>query len=304
MKRIIYLLIILGMFVPVFSNGADASLVSDKGYRAEQKKYEKNEAKLIKNLFKVHFEYANQHDIENLKSLYSDNFVNNDGFNKDVYFKNVLETWNECSDISYNVKIKSIKVEGDFASVLVEETAMGTVYDNIDIGHAAGEIHSKSDGIYHLEKVNDKWLISSETVLSDESSLLYGDARFMNISMIAPAQVFSGEQYTATVKVDSEDNIYMIGSIEHDPIVYPAGKTNAPLRVVPPTNVLERVLKANSDNLNEYAVASLAISKTKDEGLSSFKIYMAGLACVMKRVNVVSKNNFIKFEDKDERVNR
>ena len=304
MKKIIYIFILLGMFSPVFCNGANASLVSDRGYRAEQKRYEKNEAKQIKELFKIHYEYANQHDAENLKSLYSDNFVDNDGFNKEVYFKNVVDTWDECSDVSYKAKIKSIKVEGDIALVLVEETATGTVYDNIDIGPATGEIHSKSEGIYHLEKINAKWFISGETVLSDESSLLYGDARFMNISMIAPAQVFSGEQYTATVKVDSDEKVYMIGSIEHDPIVYPAGKTNAPLRVVPPTNILERVLKANSDNLNEYAVASLAISKTKDEGLSNFKIYMVGLACVMKRINVVPKNNFIKFEGKNERTDR
>jgi hypothetical protein len=140
--------------------------------------------------------------------------------------------------------------------------------------------------------------------LFDESSLLYGDARFMNISLTTPSHVSAGDEYTATVKVDSDEAIYMIGSIEHDPVTYPAGRTNAPLRVVPQSQVLERVIKANNDNLNEYAVASLAISKTKNEGLANFKIYMAGLACVMKRVNVVPKNNFIKSEGKNEGNNR
>lgn len=303
MKKIIFLLLFI-VLIPIYGNEAQASLVSDKNYRAEQSKIQRKEVKQIKNLFEVHFNYANKHDIESLKLLYSDNYINNDGFNKEVYFKNVQQTWQECSDLTYKVKLESINIEGDKASVLVEENATGTVYENLDVGPAAGEIHSKSKGVYYLTKINDKWLISGETVLFDESSLLYGDARFMNISLIAPSQVSSGGPYTVTLKVDNDEKIYMIGSIEHDPVTYPAGKTNAPLRVIPSTKVLERVIKANTDNLNEYAVASLAISKTKNEGLSNFKIYMAGLACVMKRVNVVSKNNFIKIEDKNESADR
>ena len=56
-------------------------------------------------------------------------------------------------------------------------------------------------------------------------------------------------------------------------------------------------MKANTDNLNEYAVASLAISKAKNVQDTTFRVYLAGLACVMKRVNVIPKNNFVKVED-------
>ena len=298
MKKIIFIFVIFALLFPNINLVSNASLVTDKNYRNEQKKFERNELKQIKNLFNVHYEFANRHDIESLKLLYADNYINNDGFNKEVYFKNIKETWDECQDLTYKMNIESANIEGEHASVIVEETATGTVFDNIESGPAAGEIHSKSKGIYHLTKVNDKWLISGETVLFDESSLLYGDARFMNISLITPAQVSSEEQYTATVQVDTKDKIYMIGSIQHEPVTYPSEKSNAPLRVVPQTNVLERIIKANNNNMNEYAVASLAISKTKNEGLENFRIYMAGLACIMKRVNVVPKNNYIKIEEK------
>ena len=63
------------------------------------------------------------------------------------------------------------------------------------------------------------------------------------------------------------------------------------------TQTLERLLTSNSDNINEYAVASLAISKVQNVNEENFRIYMAGLACIMKRVNVIPKNNHIKIED-------
>ena len=66
---------------------------------------------------------------------------------------------------------------------------------------------------------------------------------------------------------------------------------------MPQSQILERLIKANTDNVNEYAIASLAISKAKNLGEDHFQIYMAGLACVMKRVNVVPKNKLIKLED-------
>ena len=69
------------------------------------------------------------------------------------------------------------------------------------------------------------------------------------------------------------------------------------LRALGQSHTLERIIKANTDNLNEYAVASLAISKVNNLGEDHYRIYMAGLACIMKRVNVVPKNNFIEIEE-------
>ena len=119
----------------------------------------------------------------------------------------------------------------------------------------------------------------------------------MNIEILAPAQVSSGETYTSTVKVDTDENTFIMGSIDHDPITYPAGSPKNELRAMPQSQILERVLKANNDNLNEYTIASLAISKAKKASEGNFQIYVAGLACVMRRVNVIPKNNFIKLED-------
>jgi ketosteroid isomerase-like protein len=274
--------------------------VSDRVSRFEQKKTEKKDIKEIKKMISHFTNLANKHDLDALKPLYADSYMNNDGFDREVYFKNVKETWDECSDITYKIKILSIDMEGAFANVTIEENATGTVFENMELGPAAGEIHSRSKEIYHLAKVNDQWLIAGETVLSDESSLLYGDARFMNINLVSPSQVSASEEYTVSVKVETDKDAYIVGSISQDPVTYPSVVSEPPLRVFPNSQILERVLKANSDNLNEYAVASLAISKTEHVGIDRMRVYMAGLACLMKRVNVIPKNNFVNAEEEED----
>lgn len=297
MKKLLITLFILTLSFATVQNSANASLISNRSYRAEQRQVNKQNIKDIKKLFETHTNYANKHDIKGLRTLYADNYMNSDGFDKTAYFKSIESTWKDCNDLTYKTKILSINVNGDYASVNVEETASGTVFESIESIPVAGEIHSKSQGIYHLTKINSKWYISAETAITDESSLLYGDARFMNIEIQAPAQVSSGDEYTATVKVDADKNTFIIGAIDRDPVTYPASVPKSELRAMGKDQILERVLKANSDNINEYAVASLAISKVEHKEANSYKIYMSGLACVMKRINVIPKNNFIKIEE-------
>lgn len=297
MKKIILTLLLLGLFIPFTNLSSDASIISDRTYRAEVRKEQKQDIKQIKELFRIHKEYANKHDSEALKPLYADNYINNDGFDKQAYFKSVDSTWQTCKDLTYNIKISSININGDNADVNVFETASGTITEIIEETQISGEIHSKASTIYHLIKINGDWYISGETALTDESTLLYGDARFMNIELNSPAQVSAGESYTIGVKVDAEDDTFIIGSLNHDPVIYPPTTPKNDLRALSQAQTLERIIKANTDNLNEYAVASLAISKVKTYGDEQYQIYMAGLACIMKRVNVVPKNNFIEIED-------
>lgn len=297
MKKIIFGLLFISLLLPIAQTTAEASIISDRAYRAEVRREQKQDIKLIKQLFKSHNNYANKHEAKTLAHLYADNYINNDGFDKTAYFKSIDSTWEACKDLTYHTKILSISIHGENASVNVLETASGTITETIGSVPIAGEIHSRAEGIYHLIKINGAWYISGETALTDESTLLYGDARFMNIELNSPAQVSSGETYTISLKVDAEDDTFIIGSLDHDPVKYPPTTPKSELRALGQSQTLERLIKANTDNLNEYAVASLAISKVKDLGDEHYRIYMAGLACIMKRVNVVPKNNFIEIEE-------
>lgn len=299
MKKVIISLFLLSCLIPALNSSAEASLISDKNYRIELQREYKKDVTSIKKLFKNHNYYANNHDLKNLEPLYADNYINNDGFDKNIYFKSIKSTWDSCKDLTYSTKILSIDINGNNADVNVIEKASGTITEHIGDIPLAGEIHSTAKGIYHMSKINGNWYISGETGLDEESSLLYGDARFMNIELQAPNIAAAGEDYTVSLKIDADEDTFIIGSIEQDPVTYPTKTPENKMRALNShTQTLERIIVANSNNINEYAVASIAISKVKNLNDENFKIYMAGLACIMKRVNVIPKNNFIKVEDK------
>ena len=92
MKKIIFTLLLTTFIVPSIGLSAEASLISDRSYRVEQKRIQKQDIANIKKLIKNHNIYANKHNIKNLEPLYSDNYMNNDGFNKKAYFKSVEST--------------------------------------------------------------------------------------------------------------------------------------------------------------------------------------------------------------------
>ena len=92
--------------------------------------------------------------------------------------------------------------------------------------------------------------------------------------------------------------VFIAGGVGTAP-VYPQVKCDEVFRKLPEDQVLERVFKANTENLNEYTVASVGITRTEPESESVVRVYMSGLAILMTRVNVIPQNKFIKFEEKD-----
>lgn len=253
----------------------------------------------IKSVITRQEKYSNKFQLEELSSLYAGDFVNADGFNKEVYFKLIKDTWKTYPDISYTTKIKNIEFSGNYATVEVDETAVATSKDEVGDLVAIGELYSTADSIYYLEKIGSKWLIFSEQVLKETSSLKYGDARYTNIELSSPTQIKSGQSYTATLKVDAPSDSVVVASINQEEITYPQKTRDEVFRKMPEDNILERVFVANKNNINEYTVASVGITKSEIYDSTKVRVYMGGLAFIMTRVNVVPENNFIKLEDEN-----
>ena len=253
----------------------------------------------IKSVITRQEKYSNKFQLEELSSLYAGDFVNADGFNKEVYFKLIKDTWKTYPDISYTTKIKNIEFSGNYATVEADETAVATSKDEVGDLVAIGDLYSTADSIYYLEKIGSKWLISSEQVLKETSSLKYGDARYTNIELSSPTQIKSGQSYTATLKVDAPSDSVVVASINQEEITYPQKTRDEVFRKMPEDNILERVFVANKNNINEYTVASVGITKSEIYDSTKVRVYMGGLAFIMTRVNVVPENNFIKLEDEN-----
>ena len=293
MKRVLLLMALGLSIVLTQSLTADAGFLAERKAIREQVQYEKDCKKDIQELFANQDKYAKAYDMDKLQSLYDKNFVDNDGYNKEVYFSLVQDTWNTYPDITYTTKIKNIKLNGDYATVETEETANATS-DDLD-RHIIGELNSKSNCIYHLQKFANKWAITAEQVTDEISTLKYGDARYINIDLESPKMIGAGQSYTATLKVDIPNGEIVVGSINQERIVNPAVKPEEHFMKVKEDGTLSRIFTSNTDNINEYNVASVAFTKNDDT-----RIYMNGIAFIMARVNVVPINNFAKVDRKTE----
>ena len=297
MKKLSVLLFTALFLFSFASSPAQAGFLATQRARIEQNRLYKSTYNEIKDVINRQYVYTNKYDLKGLATLYADDFVNSDGFNKEVYFKLIEETWKVYPDIVYKTDIKNIEFSDNYATVFVNEIAVATSKEDIGDFVAIGELYSTSQCVYHLEKRGAKWLINSEKVIEETSTLKYGDARYTNIELNAPKQIGAGKYYTATLKVDAPKESVVIASINKENIVYPQTKSDDAFRKMPDDNILERVFLSNKDNVNEYTVASIGITKAENYSDNQVRVYMGGLAFIMTRVNVVPENKYIKLEE-------
>ena len=200
----------------------------------------------------------------------------------------IEETWKTYPDICYKLEIKNIEFSDNYANVTTEETAIATSKEQIGKYETAGELYSISKCEYYLEKHGQIWQIASERVIDETSTLKYGDARFIDIKLSTPKQVGASKYYTTTLKIDAPKDTVMVGSINRKTLTYPPSETPEAYRRIS-GNTLERVFQANKENLNETIVSSVGFTHTQNYDESKIRVYMSGLAFIMKRVNVIPK---------------
>lgn len=294
MKKLSVLIILTLLFANICP--AEAGIISLHKSRAEQNRLYKSAYNDVKRVIDQQTVYTNKYDLDGLSSLYSKEFVNSDGFNKEVYFKLIKETWETYPDISYKTQINKIEVGENYATVYVDEVAVATSKETVEELTVIGELYSTSKCVYYLEKQGSKWLISSEKVLDETSTLKYGDARYADIDLNVPKQIGAGKEYTASLNVVTPIDSVIIASISKENIVYPQTKSEDAFRKLTDNSVLERVFTSNKNNVNEYAVASVGITRAESVSDTQARIYMGGLAFIMTRINVIPENKFIQTE--------
>ena len=296
MKRFIIPIVVSIAILSANVLPANAGFLETHKAKVLQKREFKTTTEAIKNVFIKQDEYTNNHDIKKLSELYSENFYNSDGFDKELYFKLIEDTWKTYPDITYNTIIRDIQIDGIYATVQTYETAFAISHEQSENIEAFGELKSYASGIYHLKKTGGKWVIEHEQVLSEKSALKYGDARFIKMDLTAPQMVGAGEEYTALLEIELAEDESAIASIDKQQIIHPLEKPEEAFRTMLDTKELERIFKANSKNINEYATASIGIAKAEQSNDTRARIYMSGIAFLMTRVNVIPQNNFIKKE--------
>lgn len=299
MKKLLIPVILCVAVSANLSLPAEAGLMTAYKAKVEKNRVVSDAQKDIKSVFDRQTDYTNKYNYEDLYNLYSDDFINNDGYNKKVYFKLVKETWETYPDITYETKIKKMNVSSDYATVQTEETAYATTTEDTELISARGELRSYASCVYHLKKINNKWVIAGENILEEKSTLKYGDARFIKMELSAPSLINAGQSYTSELKIDLPEEDVVIASINREKITQPAVKSEDAFRRLPSDQILERMFVSNKDNINEYNIASVGVTKSEKIDNTKIRVYMSGLAFIMTRVNVVPENHFINLEEEN-----
>ncbi len=256
-----------------------------------------NDTREVKSLLNSQVRYANRNNFKKFINTYDKDYVNSDGFNLETYSDIVKDVWQSYDKIKYGIKIKNIEIKDDCAIVSLDETSSAIIPDK----NMNGVLRSEADSVYHLKKVDGKWKVTYDAVNSENTSMLYGEARDLDIKLTAPHEIEAGVEYTASLEFTPPENSIAIASIASDKVEYPQKQAKEVFRKLPDDNILERLFISNTDNVNEYIIASIGITKADINDLS-IKLSLTGYGYQITRVNVKQKTvneGIKKADDKD-----
>ncbi len=252
----------------------------------------------VAKFFAIYEAAANNYNHNEFIKCYSPNYVSSDGFNLDILSKMLKETWKTYPGIKYQVKLNGVTFYNGMAIADVTETAKGYAKAEND---NVGEFVSTMQSVYYLKQNGTSWMIDNDYTVKENIILSWGDAKQAKISFETPNQIQAGKEYTAVLKVKQPDGSIAIGSINADKITYPQKPSKEIFRKFSPEGTLERIMKANTDNVNEYLVATVGFTRPKVDNNQNLNINLSGYACLMERMNVIPVNKFIEVKNSNDK---
>ena len=248
----------------------------------------------MKEMFKNYQKYLNSKDIDKFLGVYDESYKSSDGYGKDklkVLAEAVVKNY---PDMKYDIKVVSIDVNVDNATVITREKMYATLDSNIQYIKGKGNIDAESTNIYYLRRFSNEWRITSDFIINEKTAIRYGLAKYVPMLLDAPSTVSPGQDYTAVLKMNLPDKYKALIAIDSEPISYPAEKLPETFRGLKPSGIQERILYSNKENKNENAIASIGIVKAdiKDDNIN---VNIVGLAFLSSRVNVLEqkKDDFV-----------
>lgn len=278
MKKISLLFLIFLMGLPCYS------------FDFKSLNFMNSEKHQIRSTLIKHNRAMDNHDIEKIKTFYDEDYKSADGFNLEDMVNMLQKSYSAYKNITYKTKINNISTYDNWALVQMSEKTSAKVYPVEDKNlkkEKMGCLEGKSSYVVYLKKDKDKWKIISDDILMEETSLKYGVANKINMDLITPAIVKSNQEYDISLKMDKPDDIVALASLSREEIVYPPVDYQEKFRKFPESGDLERLVKANDKNLDEYAVASVGFTKVYvNEEQTKARIEVLGMAYIMKRINM------------------
>lgn len=249
----------------------------------------------IKDMFKGYQKSLNTKNVDKFLSIYDESYKSSDGYGKEklrILADTIVKNY---PDMKYDIKVVSIDVDVDNATVITNEKLYASMDSNIQYIKGKGFIDAESTNIYYLKRFSNEWRITSDFIINEKTAIRYGLAKYVPMLLDAPSVVAPGNEYTAVLKINLPDKYKALISIDHEEIAYPGEKIPEIFRGLKPTGIQERILYSNKENKNENATASVGIVDVKNVKDGNINIGIVGIAFLSTRVNVVEPkaDNFV-----------
>ena len=304
MKKIFFILSIIccsliqNMAISAENTDISKSELAKIGFH---KRLEISSQQQIKEIFSNYQKYMNTKELDKFLGLYDSSYKSSDGYDKETLKKLAIEVIKNYPDMKYDIKVLSVNVDVDNATVITKEKLnvdvdnatvitkeklYATTDSNIEYIKGKGYIDAESTNIYYLKRFSNEWKITSDFIINEKTAMRYGLAKFVPMLIDAPATVTPDTDYTAVLKINLPSKYKALIAIDNEPISYPAEKIPNTFRGLKPSGIQERILYSNKENKNENATASVGIVKAdiKDDNIN---VNIVGLAFLTSRVNVI-----------------
>ena len=251
--------------------------------------FELNNYQQVKLTLREYNKALSGQDIEKVKSFYDENYKSADGFTLDELMQMLEKTYSAYGKMKQKTKINNITAYDNYAIVQLKDKTHACVYpDKNKTKGKEGILDGESLYSLYFKKSGDKWKIFYDEIISETTSLKYGVANKIPMGIVTPALITNNEKYDLSLKMKKPDDIIALASISNEEIEYPTPDYKEKFRKFPSEGELQRVVKANNKNKNEYAVASVGftrVSMNKEE--TKARIEIIGIAYLMKRINMI-----------------
>lgn len=277
--------------LPVVSYAAKPAPSS--AMRLETPKAELQDITAVQDVLRDLMAASNRHDMEAVLKHYSPNFISGDSLSLKDIRGLIQDTWKMFPDIKYDSQILEIRINGDWATVESIDTATATAKVDPVISTKPGTMKSRSRGMLYLHRLGKQWEILSDATLYEKATITYGPFENVNIDVETPEQVFSGEPYTAKVKVGVPSGNIAFATLSQEALTYPQHTSKDKFRTLSSDKTdLERIFKANATNNNEVVTATVGFTEIGQDDQDRPTINLKGILTVVKRVNVTPKSTF------------
>ncbi len=257
--------------------------------------FKKSETAKIRALLNNHEKALKEHNVNKVKTFYSAAYKNSDGFDLEDLGQILEKNYSTYENIKCKTKVHSITTFDDWAVAQVTDKTSAKLYPDKKRKNKekAGILDGKTVYTIYLKKNKDDWEIVYDDILMEETSLKYGIANKIDMNLTTPLFVNQGDEYNLSLKMNKPDDIIALGSISREEIVYPSPDYQGKFRKIPPSGDLERLVHANKNNLDEYAIAYVGFTRVSiNEQETRAKIDILGMAYLIKRVNMRQEKKF------------